>query len=83
MAHCIILYSPVGILRCPWRCGGSEEGSEEEEEVQGPAKLIAIVGGLWVGLQVSVEHMRYMCIHTHMVESLPGSLYGLADVVEL
>jgi len=43
------------------------------------SKPIAGTCGLWVGLQVSVEHMRYMCIRTYTEESLPGSLCSLAD----
>ena len=37
---------------CTWVCGGSEEGSEEEAVVQGPAKSIVGARGAWVGLQV-------------------------------
>jgi len=43
------------------------------------SKPIAGTRGLWVGLQVSVEHMRYMCLRTYTEESLPGSLCGPAD----
>jgi len=64
---------------CAWMCGSSKEGGEEGEDVQGPAKPIAGACGLWVRLQVSVEHMRYMCICTYMEESLPGSLCSPAD----
>jgi len=32
--------------------GGGEEGGDEEEDVQGPAKPIAGMCGPWVGLQV-------------------------------
>jgi len=58
---------------------GSEEGGEGEE-VGGPVKPIAVVGGLRVGLQVSGKHVRHMCIRTYMKESLLGSLRGLAEV---
>jgi len=56
--------------------GGSEEGSEEERGVGGPAKPIAGARGLWVGLQALVKHMRYMCIYI-CGGSLLGSLCGL------
>jgi len=60
---------------CAWVCGSSDE-----EEVRGPAKPIAGARGLWVGLQVSVENTRYMCIRTYTEESLPGSLCSPADL---
>jgi len=53
----------------PGKCRGSEE-------VGGPVKPIAVAGGLRVGLQVSVKHVRHICIRTYMKESLPGSLYS-------
>jgi len=43
---------------CAWVCGVSETGGNKEQEVQGTAKLIAVAGGLWVGPQASVKHMR-------------------------
>jgi len=63
---------------CACVCGGSEEGGKEEEGGRGPAKPIAVARGLWVGLQASAKHMRYMCIRTYTEGSLPGSLWGLA-----
>jgi len=59
---------------CACVCGGSEEGGKEEGEVGGPAKPIAGARGLWVALQASVKHMRYMCIRTYAEGSLLGSL---------
>ena len=44
--------------------------------VGGPAKPIAGARGLWVGLQVSAKHIRYMCICTYTEGSLLGSLCG-------
>ena len=43
---------------CAWVCGVSEKGGKEEQEVRGTAKPIAVAGGLWVGPQASVKHMR-------------------------
>ena len=40
-----------------WGQRGRQRGGGE---VQGLAGPIAVAGGLWVGLQVSVKYMRYM-----------------------
>jgi len=56
----------------PWKCGSSGEGGEEEGEVGGPAQPISSARGLWVGLQASAKHTRYMCIRTYMGGSLLG-----------
>jgi len=60
---------------CAWMRGGSE-GGKEEGGVSGLAKPIAGMRGLWVGLQVSATHMRYMCICTYMEGLLLGLLCG-------
>jgi len=61
----MILYSPMGMqgaLRmCAWVCGGSKEGGKEEAVIRGPAKPIAGARGVWVGLQVLENWMRYLC----------------------
>jgi len=63
---------------CAWTRGGSKEGGEDEGEVRGPVKLIAGAHGLWVRLQVSAKHIRYICIPTYMEGLLLGSLWGPA-----
>jgi len=58
-----------------WEQQGGRRG---EEEVRGRAKPIAVAAGLWVGLQVSVKHIRYMCILTYRGGPLQGLLCGPA-----